>query len=85
MKITTNIKYKILNGTCPRTPERTPQGQHRDTNNNDNNIYLYLLNKYRVENRSQFSEYMKKVRQLKEDKKWDELDGTMQQKLLSEL
>jgi len=85
LKITINIKYKILNGTCPRTPERTTEGQHRDTNNNDNNIYLYLLNKYRVENRNQFSEYMKKVRELKEDEKWNELDGTMQQKLLSVL
>lgn len=48
-------------------------------------IYLYLLNKYRVENRSSFSEYMKKVRELKEDDKWIELNGELQQKLISEL
>ncbi len=63
----------------------TTEEQQSNTNKNVKNIYLYLLNKYRVENRSQFSEYMKKVRQLREDEKWNELDGTMQQKLLSEL
>lgn len=46
MKITTNIKFKLSNGTCPRTPERTAQGQHKDTNNNDNNILFILFNKY---------------------------------------
>ncbi len=37
-----------MNGTCPRTPERTGEGQHRDTNNNDNNIlFNYVFNKYK--------------------------------------
>ena len=63
----------------------TTEEQQSNTNKNVKNIYLYLLNKYRVENRSQFSEYMKKARELKEDEKWNELDGAMQQKLLSEL
>lgn len=48
-------------------------------------IYLYLLNKYRVENRNNFSEYMKKVRELKEDEKYIELTGEEQQRLISEL
>lgn len=48
-------------------------------------IYLYLLNKYRVENRKNFSEFMKKTKELKNDKKWDELTKEEQQKLLSEL
>lgn len=59
--------------------------QQSNTNKNVKNIYLYLLNKYRVENRSNFSEYMKKVRELKEDDKWIELTGELQQKLISEL
>lgn len=37
-----------MNGTCPWTGERTGEGQHRDTNNNDNNIlFNYLFNKYK--------------------------------------
>lgn len=44
----TNFKYKIMNGTCPGTSKRTAKGQHRDTNNNDNNIlFNYLFNKYK--------------------------------------
>lgn len=69
-----------------RTHFGTDLGHTRDTNNNDNNnIYLYLLNKYRVENRKNFNEYMKKVRELKEDEKWVMLSGELQQKLISEL
>lgn len=63
----------------------TTKEQQSNTNKNVKNIYLYLLNKYRVENRSNFSEYMKKVRELKEDDKWIELSGEEQQKLISEL
>lgn len=63
----------------------TTKEQQSNTNKNVKNIYLYLLNKYRVENRSNFSEYMKKVRELKEDDKWIELNGELQQKLISEL
>lgn len=32
-----------MNGTCPWTGERTGEGQHRDTNNNDNNILFNLF------------------------------------------
>lgn len=35
-----------MNGTCPGTPNGTAEGQHRDTNNNDNNILFILFNKY---------------------------------------
>lgn len=65
--------------------KRTTNEQQMNTNKNVKNIYLYLLNKYRVENRKNFSEYMKKVRELKEDDKWIELNGELQQKLISEL
>lgn len=85
MKTTTNFKFKKKNGTCPRTPERTGKGQHRDTNNNDNNIYLYLLNKYKVESRQNFSEYMKKVKELRNDEKWDLLTKEEQVKIISEI
>lgn len=63
----------------------TTKEQQSNTNKNVKNIYLYLLNKYRVENRTNFSEYMKKVRGLKEDEKWIELSGEEQQKIISEL
>ena len=81
MKIGSYIKIRNnKKNNCGTTEE-----QQGNTDNNDNNIYLYLLNKYRVENRSNFSEYMKKVRELKEDDKWIELNGELQQKLISEL
>lgn len=59
----------------------------RNTENkyNNNIIYLYLLNKYSVENRKNFNEYMKKTRELRNDEKWNELTRDEQQKILSEL
>ena len=51
----------------------------------NNNIYLYLLNRYGVKNRKNFDEYMQKTRELRNDEKWDELTKAEQQKLLSEL
>lgn len=58
----------------------------RNTDNKYNNIiYLYLLNKYRVENRKNFNEYMKKARELRNDEKWNELTRDEQQKILSEI
>lgn len=54
-------------------------------NKYNNNIYLYLYNKYKVENRKNFNEYMTKTRELRNDEKWDELTKEEQQKLLSEL
>lgn len=63
----------------------TAEEQQRNTNNNDNNIYLYLLNKYRVEDRRNFSEYMKRTKALREDEYWDSLNKEEQMKLMSEI
>jgi hypothetical protein len=60
-------------------------GHSRDTNKNDKNIYLYLLNKYKVENRRSFLEYMKKTKALREDEKWNLLSKEEQTKLMSEI
>lgn len=65
--------------------ERTTSEQLVNTNNNDNNIYLYLFNKYKVENRRSFSEYMKKTKALREDEKWDLLTKEEQTRLMSEI
>jgi len=59
--------------------------QQVNTNNNDNNIYLCLFNKYKVENRRSFSEYMKKTKALREDEKWDLLTKEEQTRLMSEI
>lgn len=63
----------------------TTKQQQSNTNKNVKNIYLYLLNKYSVENRNNFSEYIKQVQKLKDDEKWLELNTELQQKLISEL
>ena len=47
MKTTTNIKCQKNFWTCPWTCKRYGQGQVTDTNNNDNNIYFTLFNKYK--------------------------------------
>ncbi|MFR3919864.1 MAG: hypothetical protein ACLTXD_01745 [Clostridia bacterium] len=65
--------------------ERTTSEQLVNTNNNDNNIYLCLFNKYKVENRRSFSEYMKKTKALREDEKWDLLTKEEQTRLMSEI
>lgn len=65
--------------------ERTTNEQQMNTNNNDNNIYIYLLNKYRVEDRRNFSEYMKKTKVLREDEYWESLSKEEQMKLMSEI
>ena len=65
--------------------ERTTNEQQMNTNNNDNNIYIYLLNKYRVEDRRNFSEYMKKTKALREDEYWESLSKEEQMKLMSEI
>lgn len=69
----------------PVNNERTTNEQPVNTNNNDNNIYLYLFNKYKVENRRSFSEYMKKTKELREDEKWDLLTKEEQTRLMSEI
>lgn len=48
-------------------------------------IYLYLLNKYKRENRMNFNEYMKKMRELREDPDWDKLTAEEQMKITAEL
>lgn len=69
----------------PVNNERTTNEQPVNTNNNDNNIYLYLFNKYKVEDRRSFSEYMKKTKALREDEKWDLLTKEEQTRLMSEI
>lgn len=63
----------------------TTNEQQSNTNKNVKNIYLYLFNKYRVENRKSFSEYLKKTRELKKDENWKLLSKEEQTKLMSEI
>lgn len=65
--------------------ETTTNQQQINTNKNVKNIYLYLLNKYKVENRRSFLEYMKKTKALREDEKWNLLSKEEQTKLMSEI
>lgn len=61
-------------------------GHSRDTNNNDNNnIYIILINKYKRENRKNFKEYLKNVQLLKEDPQYELLSSDEQQKIISEI
>lgn len=61
-------------------------GHSRDTNNNDNNnIYIILINKYKRENRKNFKEYLKNVQLLKEDPQYELLSSEEQQKIISEI
>ena len=50
-----------------------------------NNNYIYLLNKYRLSDRKDFSEYMTHVRQLKEDDKYILLNAEEQLRIVNEL
>lgn len=65
--------------------KRTTDEQQMNTNNNDKNIYLYLLNKYRRENRKDFNEYMKKMRELREDPQYELLTFEEQNKITAEI
>lgn len=78
---TTNKSINQITNNQQTKPEKLT------TNNNDNNnnIYLYLLNKYTRENRNSFSEYIKKVRALKQDTEYKNLDKNEQNKLLAEI
>lgn len=61
-------------------------GHSRDTNNNDNNnIYIILINKYKREDRKNFKEYLKNVQLLKEDPQYELLSSNEQQKIISEI
>lgn len=79
----------MKNGTCPRTPERTAEGQHRDTNNNDNNdnnIYLILFNKYKEKIcGKKFGDKVKIVNQCKEEEQYSKLTDDTQLKLTADL
>lgn len=63
----------------------TTEEQQSNTNNNVNNIYLYLFNKYKRENRNNFNEYIKAVSKMKNDADWDKLNWEQQQRLVSEI
>lgn len=63
----------------------TTNEQQNNTNKNVKNIYLYLLNKYKVENRKNFLEYIKKIRELKNDEEWHLLSEDEQKRLISEI
>lgn len=55
------------------------------TNKNIRNIYLYLLNKYKRQSAGNFSEYVKAVKDLKEDNDWQLLNEEEQRKLISQI
>lgn len=55
------------------------------TNNNDNNIYLYLLNKYALKNKNDFSEYVQKTKELKSDENYLKLSWEEQQRIIAEI
>lgn len=60
-------------------------GHSKDINNNDNNIYLYFINKYKRENQNSFNEYMKKMREMKKDVNYDSLTKEEQDRLALEI
>ena len=61
-------------------------GHNRDTNNNDNNIYLYLFNIYKgkIEGKS-FAEKIRLINQCKNEEKYNQLTIEEQDKLFNEL
>lgn len=69
--------------------ERTTSEQRVNTNNNvitnnDNNIYLYLFNKYKKDiDKNNFSEWMKANRKLKEDESFYKLSEDEQDRLFN--
>lgn len=50
-----------------------------------NNIYLFLLNKYKRKNRADFNDYVKTVSNMKKDLNWKKLNWEEQQKIISEI
>ena len=53
------------------------------TNNNDNNIYINILNKYKRENQKNSWDFIKTVSEMKQDENWDKLTEEEQQKLIA--
>lgn len=85
MKTMTNFKSKMKNGTCPWTPERTSKGHQKDTNNNDNNIYLLLLNKYKQNFPSTYAEKIKLIGRIKKSEEYNSLPVDKQEALFVEM
>lgn len=65
--------------------KKTTKKQQMNTNKNVKNIYLYLLNKYKRENRKDFNEYMKKMRELRNDPDYELLTSEEQNKISAEI
>lgn len=65
--------------------KKTTKKQQMNTNKNVKNIYLYLLNKYKRENRKDFNEYMKKMRELRNDPDYELLTSVEQNKISAEI
>lgn len=63
----------------------TTKEQQSNTNKNVNNIYLFILNKYKRDNQKDFNEYVKTVSKMKQDPDWINLTYDEQQKLISEV
>ena len=81
----TQSNIEITNKQQTNNKQITTNNNDNNDNNDNNNIYLYLLNKYKVENRRSFSEYMKKTKSLREDEKWNLLTKAEQTRLMSEI
>ena len=83
-----NIKLKKNIRTCPRTRLGTCPGQLSDTNNNDNNIiYINLLNKYKkqIDKAEYFSEKVHIQKKLTKDVDYLNLTKDEQEKLYKSL
>lgn len=66
------------------TNKQPTDNQQITTNNNDNNIYIYLFNKYkRNRNTKNMSEYLKANREMQKDEKWAILNYEQQMDLLA--
>ncbi len=81
----TNIRFKKILRTCPRTCQRYGQGQVTDTNNNDNNIYLFLFNKYKKRIKEQPKRTIQIISELKKSSDYELLTIEEQDKLFMEL
>ena len=76
------VNNQITNEQQTNNKQITTNKQY---NNITNNIYLYILNKYKRKNQNDFNEYIKTVSKMKQDPEWDKLNFNEQQKLISEV
>ena len=81
----TNIKFKKILRTCPRTSQRYGQGQVTDTNNNDNNIYLFLFNKYKKQIEEQPNRIVQIISEMKKTSDYELLTLEEQDKIFYDL